>query len=201
MITNINEFKEQIIRISCASLASIKHNDLYLVCLNKRQLKVGKKVYTPFGGALEYTDNALDFLNSINANFEKNKDLRFTTSLNNLPNFKIWFDKKIDREVGIDRELVEELVEEEKILLSLNTNDYVSKYIRTDISESYYNDINNYRFFEIYEIKFNDLILEMIDKEIKTENSNIRYISQSEINNLITDDGIEIGDNCKNILI
>ena len=41
------------IRISCASLASIKIDNKYLLLLNKRSYKQGKMVYTPIGGALE----------------------------------------------------------------------------------------------------------------------------------------------------
>lgn len=105
MITTIKEWKinEQLdtkIRISCASLASIKidykYETFYLLALNKSQLKKGIKIYTPIGGALEYKDSALNFLNEIEAEFErKTPDLRFITSKNNLQNFTIWFEKRL----------------------------------------------------------------------------------------------------------
>lgn len=48
------------IRISCASLASIKIDGKYLLCINKGALAKGTQLYTPFGGAIEYNESALN---------------------------------------------------------------------------------------------------------------------------------------------
>ena len=42
----------------------------------------------------------------------------------------VWFKKQIDREVGIDRELIEEFVEEEKIFQNLSQSDFISTYLK-----------------------------------------------------------------------
>lgn len=212
MITSINEWKlnEQantLIRISCASLASIKmdykYSEYYLLALNKSQLNKGIKILTPIGGALEYEQSASDFLNSLNAQFErKTPDLRFLTSKNNLQTFSNWFDKKIDREVGIDRELIEEMVDEMHVFSSLNANEYNAKYVKTVKESAFMNDIINYRFFEIYQVSFDTMTEKYseIIKHIESENSLLKLVTKEEILNGKTKEGIEIGNNSKSIL-
>ena len=204
MINNYTSFikeNKNIIRISCASLARIIINDKFLLCVNKSSLKNKNiKVYTPFGGSLEYTEEALDFLNGINSEFEKGKDLRLRISLSNLEIFKHWFQKKENREIGIDRELVEELVEEEKVFKNLSSVDFQSKYLKMVEDFARYNDIDNYRFFEIYNIEFNDNKLEELLKVIEDEKSNLRLVTKEEILNGKTEDGIEIGQNSKSLI-
>ena len=189
------------IRISCASLASIVIDDKYLLCLNKSSLKKGLKVYTPFGGALEYYPKALDFLTNIDAGFERETpDLRFTMEEEDLELYKTWFKKQIDREVGISRELIEEFVDEEKILKSLTPNDFKSTYLKLVEDESYYNDIMNYRYFEIYNIDFNKIKLDEIKSILSLDKSKLILVDKEEIGKGITNTGIKIGDNSKAIL-
>ncbi len=190
------------IRISCASLASIIIDDKYLLCMNKSSLKKGLQVYTPFGGALEYKKEALDFLVNIDADFEKGMDLRFKINKDNLDLYKIWFKKQIDREVGIDRELIEEFVDEEKIFNSLSINDFKSTYVRLVEDIEYYNEIENYRYFEIYDIKFkSDKISEIKNKmDSYGDIKKLILVSKDEIMNEITSTGIKIGANSKSII-
>lgn len=206
MITKINEFKEQLIRISSASLASINIDGLYLLCMNNSQFKNNIYTYTPFGGAIEYNNEALPFLNSLNVTFERSTpDLRFTMKLENLVKYEEWFNKKIDREVGIDRELIEEFVDEENILQSLTNTEFTSKYINTVKDNQYYNGIENYRYFEIYTVEFNNYVLNEIKNKLNsysnTDIKKIALISKEEILNGYTNDGIKIGDNSKSIII
>ena len=138
------------IRISCASLASIKIDDKYLLCLNKGSLAKGISLYTPFGWAIEYNESALKFLNNLEVEFErKTPDLRLKTDKNNLNLFEIWFGKGIDREVGIERELIEEMVDEENIFDNLKDNDFVSTYIDTVKMNQQRNKYDSYHFFEM----------------------------------------------------
>lgn len=192
------------IRISCASLASIIIDGKYLLCMNKSSLKKGLKVYTPFGGALEYEKKALDFLVNIDADFEKGMDLRFKINKENLDLFRMWFKKKIDREVGIDRELIEELVNEENIFTSLSNQDFKSTYLKLVEDIQYYNDIENYRYFEIYDVKFKeDKIFDIKNKINTYEHNDVKkliLVSKDEIMREITNTGVKIGANAKAIL-
>jgi len=187
------------IRISCTSLASIMIDDKYLLCFNKSQFKNGFKVLTPFGGAIEYTEDALPFFKNINANFErKTPDLRFTTSFDNLGLFETWFNKKLNREVGVDRELIEEMVDEEKIFTKLGRNEFKSIYINLIEDVDDYNNIINHRFYEVYEVSFTQSKINEIREKLK--DSHIRLVSKEEVLNGVTYDGIEIGGNSKCIL-
>jgi len=155
------------VRISCASLSSIVIDDKYLLYLNRSSLKRNSYVYSPFGGAIEYMPKALEFLNSIDAEFERETpDLRLRVDISQIPAFDMWFTQKIDREFGVDRELFEEMVEEEKILSSLDSWDFQSEFIRlhkfTDVNDG----ITNYRFFEIFKIQFSKNKLEELKSKI-----------------------------------
>lgn len=186
------------VRISCASLASISIDNKYLLCVNKSQFKRGKKVYTPFGGALEYDKKAIPFLKNLNVDFERTTpDLRLVINEDLVGLFDVWFTKQIDREVGINRELIEELVEEENIFDDLTENDFTSEYIKLDkvIYES--KGVKSYMFFEIYSIIFND---DKVSQLLKNSDK-IRLISKEEILKSVTNDGISIGSNSKSIII
>lgn len=197
-LKKFNEIHSDIVRVSCASLASIKIDNKYLICLNKNSLTKGIKQYTPFGGSIEFKSNALEYLNTLDLEFEKNNDLRFKINYNRYDDFKKWFNLKIDRELSIDRELIEEFVYEEKLLSKLDNKDFKSKFIRTDYTSEYKNNVMNYRIFEIYKIEFKKSLEEVL-LNIKT--NKIYLASLNEIENQITNDGVEIGSNCKNIII
>lgn len=198
-LKKFNEMHSNIVRVSCASLASIKIDNKYLICLNKNSLTKGIKQYTPFGGAIEFKNNALEYLNTLDLEFEKNNDLRFKIDYNKYDDFKKWFNLKVDRESSINRELIEELVYEENLLSTLDTKDFSTRYIRTDYTSEYKNNVNNYRIFEIYKVKLQDSILEEILSNIDTKR--IYLASINEIKNHVTKDGVEIGTNCENIII
>lgn len=189
------------IRVSCASFASIKLGEDYLLCLNRSQLEGGNRVFTPFGGALEYKKEAKSFLNNIGSEFiRETPDLRLFIDEDNLELFEIWFSKKIDREFDVDRELFEEMVLEEKVFDSLSKKDYDSEYISSEKILVQRDDFECFMYFDIFKIKFNikkarEIFISM------GSNKNIRLISKEEILNGITNDGIKIGDNSKTILI
>lgn len=188
------------IRISCASLASIKIDDKYLLCLNKGSLAKGISLYTPFGGAIEYNKSALNFLNNLEVELErKTPDLRLKTDKSNLDLFEIWFGKKIDREVGIERELIEEMVDEENIFDDLNNNDFTSTYIDTIKINQQRNEYDSYHFFEIYNVEFSQNKVKEIYKSLYTKDKLVLAKKQDIINGII--DGKKISDHCKAILI
>lgn len=182
------------IRISCAALASIFINNKYLVCVNKNALKKGVVTITPFGGGTEYKPEALNFLNNLGAKFERSTpDLRFRMLQSNIELFELWFFKKKDREIGIDRELIEEIVMEEEILTNLTVNDFSTEYV--NCVENIEGD--NHRYFEIYDVKFNDNIIKEL---LNSKKPNLKLVSKEEILNGMTNDGVHIGTSVKSIL-
>ncbi len=189
------------VRISCASLASIKIDNKYLLLLNKRSYKQGRIVYTPIGGALEYHPNGKKFLDNLGVRYERETpDLRFKMDSENLELFRYWFEKSIDRENDITRELIEEMVDEENIFKSLDIKDFTTKYIRTETPIKEIDGVSNYFFFEIYNVTFTGDKITEIKEYIKKNNDKIILVSDMEIKNGFTKDNIEIGDNAKSIL-
>lgn len=203
MITTIKEFNENMreeIRISCACLAQIKIDGKYLLALNKSSLKKGESIYTPFGGALEYDNSAKDFLNSIVLKYERETpDLRLFMYKSNLKKFENWFYKKTQRETSIERELIEELVEETKVLPELNNNDIKSIYIKTVTETVPFNNITNYRYFEIFNVQLTQNNINIILNRLIKDN--ILYLAtKEEILNEKTKTNIKIGTNSQAIL-
>lgn len=188
------------IRISCASLASIKIDGKFLLCLNKSHLKNGLKVYTPFGGAIEYNDPT--YLNELEVEFEREeRDLRLYLDKINYSKFIKWFKLKQGREFGIERELQEEMIEEEEIfeyLVKDGYTEYVTSFINrvTDISD----DGLNHRFFEIFSVYFSEEYIEKIYDNLNQSDTHLYLATETEILNLKTDTDIIIGKNSISII-
>ncbi len=190
------------IRISCASLASIMINGKYLLLLNKRSYKEGRTVYTPIGGALEYLPKGKTFLYNLGAKYERETpDLRFKMDSDNLDLFKSWFKKGIDRETSILRELTEEMIEEENIFDTLDSNDFNISYIRTETPIKTIGGVLNNFFFEIYKVDFSQKKINEIENFINTQKvKKAILVTEEEIKNGLTIDKFEIGNNAKSIL-
>lgn len=191
------------IRISCAALASIMIDGKYLLLLNKRSYREGRIVYTPIGGALEYLPSGKAFLDNLGARYERETpDLRFKMDSENLELFKFWFEKGIDRERDIVRELTEEMIEEENIFDTLNSNDYDISYLRTETPINPYKGIMNNFFFEIYDVRFSEEKINEIKDYINNQGQVKKAIlvTEKEIKNGLTINKIEIGNNAKSIL-
>lgn len=192
--------ESEIVRISCAALCNIEIDGKYLLCMNKGQLKQGIQAYTPFGGAFEYFPEALPYLNNLVDTFERETpDLRFTTDILNVELFKRWFDRKVDREISPNRELIEELVIEEKILPFLSKKDFVSVYIKTEKDIAVKNDVQNIRFYEIFKVAFTkeveNVIKEKIALEAEKEIPHFGLFTKEEILANKALNGIKIGEN------
>ena len=191
------------IRISCAALASIMIDGKYLLLLNKRSYREGRIVYTPIGGALEYLPSGKAFLDNLGARYERETpDLRFKMDSENLELFKFWFEKGIDRERDVVRELTEEMIEEENIFDTLNSNDYDISYLRTETPINPYKGIMNNFFFEIYDVRFSEEKINEIKDYINNQGQVKKAIlvTEKEIKNGLTINKIEIGNNAKSIL-
>ncbi len=188
------------IRISASSLIKIPIDGKFVVSLNKGQLKVGQKTYTPMGGALTYKEDSRPFLDSIGCReFEgKQHDLRFIMPKDSLPTFRNWFNRRIDRETTPDREFYEESIDEENIFHEKPKirSEYLFTTEEVGFSKRRPSVITD-RFFEIYGIAFTDQNdYQMIKDACSKPDSHLYAISESEILGGITKDGIEVGSNC-----
>jgi hypothetical protein len=202
MITSIKEYKETIknIRISSAGLCNIKIDGKYLLLLNKAALKRNQYIYTPIGGAIEFDNNAKLFLDTIVSKYERDTpDLRFIMNKNNLSKYETWFYNRVDREITVGREIIEELKDETKILKNIDASNFTEKYIKTVKDIEFYNNINNYRYFEIFDIVFSKEIIQQLTEYMN--NSNLLYLATDvEILNNKTKTNIEIGNNANALL-
>jgi SMODS-associated NUDIX domain len=109
------------VRVSAAALARIMVGERLALALSKAQLCVGRRVFSPFGGAIAASSLGRTFLEkSLSAVFEELPrsvseeewvDLRFSLPESNLAAFETWFGQRQDREWGPAREVLEELIE------------------------------------------------------------------------------------------
>lgn len=207
MITTVNEWKrinesaDSKIRVSCSALASIVIDGKYLLCVNHGSAAKGDTIYTPFGGATEYHSDALSYLQGLGCEFErKTPDLRFWMPESNLPEYLEWFNKKQQRETSIDRELMEELVEEEHIFDALGVSDFTATYRTVVFDKAEFNGVESYRYFEIFDVSFNAEKQDAIMKMLSQPNSKIKLVTAQEIRAGRAADGSQIGNNTKPLL-
>lgn len=184
------------IRISAATVARIDLDGKLLVGLNKSRLRAGKKVYTPFGGALEFYGPARAFLQDIGAVFEKGNDLRLEIPERSLTRFTDWFYQRIARETSPFRELKEELVYEEGLLPSLQETDVQLRYLRTFLEREVTDKPGiegklTQRFIEVYEAKFNHEYEQMFRTALAQQETHLALLTEEEIRSKISKTGIK----------
>jgi hypothetical protein len=197
---------EDELRISAASLTRIELDGKILVALNKKRLQAGKRVYTPFGGALEFYEEARSYLQSLGVVFEKGNDLRFTFSEERLAEFEQWFERKKDREVSPYRELREELVDEEGIFPELPEHAINLEYLTTVKKREVTNRPGQegkltQRFFEVYRATFKPEYTQMVREALSKPETHLALVTEKEIKAGKADSGIEIATNCLSLVI
>lgn len=190
------------IRISAANLARIELDKKVLLGLNRKRLMFREKVYTPFGGALKFYESARPFLVNLGADFEEGNDLRFVMPENRLPEFEKWFYKRVERESSPYRELKEELVDEEKVLLDLPKNAVAFEYLTTTAERAVTDRPGQegkvtQRFFEIYRVTFSSKYEQMLRDALAQPDTHLSLVAEREILAGKSDSGIEIAANCK----
>jgi len=175
------------IRISCAGLARVVIDEKYLLILNANSVKIGKPTYGPLGGALEYNDSIKPFLDSLNAIYEKGKDLRLIIPKDNFDRFKKWFSVRQNREMSCVREIYEELCLEEGIINFSPIVDLQENYLKT-IEEDRIsrrlgsNNAETKGFYEIYDVKFSEGLTEKVINYLNDpDNKIIKLFTKEEI--------------------
>jgi hypothetical protein len=194
------------LRISAACLARIELDDKLLVGLNKRRLEAGRRVYTPFGGALEFYDSARLFLDSLDADYEKGNDLRFRISADRWGEFEEWFDRREDRETSPYRELREEFVDEEGVFPEMPGEAYsldglvTVKPKREATDRPGQEGVMTQRIFEVHNVLFVPDYETMIKSALAKDNTRLALVTQEEIRSGQTLGGIEVASNCSPLI-
>jgi HD superfamily phosphohydrolase len=183
---SINENKKETIRISCAGLATIKIDGKYLLIQNKKSRDSGVISYGPIGGALEFYPQAQDFLNEFVTKYErKTPDLRLLTTTDNIDRFTDWFNKRIDRETSCKREVIEELVTEEKVLNRLSESNIIEHYTKTirdkSLKPELDGEVMTERYFDIFDITFDEWTTNKLREVSELEDSTIGLFTKDEI--------------------
>src|SRR4051794_2923044 len=92
---------ENRIRVSAAGLVRIELEGKWLVEVNKNR----GNVLTPIGGAMEFHEEARGFLTFLGAEFQKGPDIRLMLPKASVPEFEVWFRRRVEREISPVREL------------------------------------------------------------------------------------------------
>ena len=177
------------IRLSCAYLFQIKHNDRYLLIKGKRIDQ-----FQPVGGVYKYHNSfkrhkeKLELKDESEARFYEGGDLRLITKGKYLVKFLDWFDSRKNREVTVIRELIEEL-EPAGISIEHLVKETQVEYLKTikePIMFSTHFQMDELKIFEIFEA---DIPKEILEKVLESDDYFIREAEDIE-KNCFTKDGL-----------
>jgi hypothetical protein len=173
-------FRDKLIRISCASLLKLEHDNKYLLIKNKLR----PNYYSPIGGAIRYSTSANSFLYSIEFQHDGNhsqikdnklkRDIRGFISAKNLFKFTDWYSQGKDREENsLHREISEELTEIGLGKLLKHTKQIEFNFLKeiTETPKSVSGKhFLQFRILRVYEISADFKDLDNFKKEIINEN-------------------------------
>jgi len=201
--TTLSNKRDKNIRVCFSYLIKISikdnHNDRrYLLVKNNNF-----DAFQPPGGVYKFLDSL--YLQGLNvkedSKFHQQNDLRLYTKRKNVPRLIKKFNSKIGREVSIEREFHEELIET-KILKRKDFPYLDYKYIDTEISDIEFSDhfqCDEIKIFEIFELNLSndqrEIIKSLLSKDsedfiLATEESIVRQFflkSKDSIEKRITD--------------
>lgn len=190
------------VRISAASFCRIKDAEGKLALLvNHSRAKKGITVLSPIGGGLEATQEGIDMIKDLldvdESTFEKGNDLRFRMPGSNINKFREWFLSKQQRESTPHREIDEELIDETGLLDSEDLKDIQCGEVSyatelADFNPQGIKDLKSLRILEVFDVKFKPETLQKLAKASQEPNSKIHFVTEEEIRNGKTNDGIEI---------
>jgi hypothetical protein len=199
------------IRVSCASFVIIRNDKCeFALLVNKKSKQKGKIIYTPIGGAIQATNDGKNELKKLlgidDSAFErKDNDLRFKMSGAYANICLDWFLNTENREQDPRREVLEELVEEAKLLevTDLEGMILVKVGYAFELEKQKDNDINSpptLRLFEVFDLQLSNEALNKLIQKSTEKGSEIRFVTADEINNGRTTDDTEIGTNARALI-
>ncbi len=193
------------IRISAAGLAKIELDDKLLVYLNPKFLPK-RRVYTPFGGSLQFHESSQKFFEKLGAIFERGNDIRMRIPKERVPDFGRWFYNREGREISPYRELREELVREEGILKHLPRGVVKLEYLFTAREVGVLTQSPGHegqttdRYLEVFRTKFNREYTGFIRRALALPGTHLALVTSQEIIMKQTSNGTEIGTNCEALI-
>ncbi|MCR4313908.1 MAG: hypothetical protein NUV84_01525 [Candidatus Uhrbacteria bacterium] len=198
------------VRVSTASLVIIRDSQgRYALLVNQNRAKKGEIVLTPVGGAIEATPEGLESLKQLlgldEASFESGADLRFTMSGSQANRYREWFLVGEQRESNPLREIQEELVDESGLLSEddLSELEWRKKGYATELAQTTrkgQEGKQTLRLIEVFEVEINGETRQKLQDHAQLPKSLIRFVSENEIRNGKTIDGLEIGSISKFLL-
>lgn len=190
------------VRISSASFARIcDERGRFLLLVNKSRAKKGEIVLTPIGGALEADEEGLRKLQEDMGvdpkSFEKGSDLRFKIEGKKANQYRKWFLSRTNREIDPGRELKEELIDEEGLLIQDDVQGvgYQLAGYETELQQTTrpgQEGQTTLRLLEIYDTRLQTEIMVKLQDLSRISESKIFFVTEEEIKNGRTENGIEI---------
>jgi hypothetical protein len=173
------------VRVSAAALCWIPIDNGCLMEINPNH----GNVIAPLGGALRYSECAVNTLAGMGAIEEKPgaRELRLYVPRQRLEEFCIWFASRLDREITPLRELTEELVEEHEVLPSLCQSDTQEMSLQTTVqfrgASSRSSCIGTESLFlhEIFLVRFVPNLSERIAEAAASHGSRIKVVAPAEL--------------------
>lgn len=157
--------KNKEIRISCAYLFRIKSEEKYLLIKGNRISQ-----YQPVGGVYKYYDSFrflkenLEITDEQETGFFEDSDLRIRTKGKHLLKFLDWFDSRENREVSVNRELIEELGKNGDFndqLLRTTKVEFI-KQIKESITYSKHFKVDEIKIFDVFDLDIQEELLKRI---------------------------------------
>lgn len=198
------------VRISAAAFSRIKDaKGRYALLVNYSMAKKGVTVLTPIGGGIKITpeghDNIKDLFDIDETTFEKENDLRFRMKGADINEFREWFLSKEQREADPQRELEEELIDETELLEQedLEGAKHSEATYATELSD--FNpqgipDLKSLRILEVFDIELKPATQEKLAQSASNPDSLIHFVTEEEIRNGETKDGIKIASVSESLL-
>lgn len=157
-------------RISYSYLFKIRYKDKYLLVRGNNI-----EQYQPIGGVYKYYDSFNDKKNKWKLvddspeNFYKIHDLRMRTKCRYIPYLISWFESRMNREVSVFRELVEELNIANKDIKRLVTETRIEfkKTVIEPIKFNKHYKVCSHHIYDIFEASINN---DVIEKALKCDN-------------------------------
>jgi SMODS-associated NUDIX domain len=195
-----------IVRVSCANLALMEMRPgKVLLLASKHQLEQGVLVLVPPGGAIEIRDATV--VDALGAQFESGNrtELRLRLDQKEIPIFRSWFMSRSYREIDPVRELVEELVEESRLLAALVAEEIAYRLLETrefwsPSQRRQAKGANTLYLHEIFRVEIaGNRVAELLDSVARNPRL-ARLVEAEEIAASRTRDGIRIGEHAKALL-
>jgi len=171
--------------------------------LNKGRFTRGKgRILSPIGGGLEVMPTGMTYLVGLGAtDFESFPDLRFRLPDTRVDHVVRWFNRRVNRELSVLREFSEELGPKEVGVLTEVDLEGVSEefvaYHRYDAETA--RDVPEKQtayLLEIFDVAFANeraLYKLLLASTLPVEERWVYFVTEREIENSMTDDGVAIG--------